>query len=59
MVKPIIDQKTYQKVKFLYSNDPQSRYIMESIFDMDKVESAVGGKNKVGFDYKTYAEQKE
>lgn len=57
MVKPIIDRKTYQKVKFVYSNDPQSRKTMESIFDMDKVESGFGGKNKVGFDYKTYAER--
>lgn len=30
---------------------------MESIFDMDKVESAFGGKNKAGFDYKTYAQR--
>ncbi|KAL8095130.1 hypothetical protein AgCh_036547 [Apium graveolens] len=55
MVKPIVDKKTYQKVKFVHSNDPQSRKTMESIFDMDKVESAFGGKNKVGFDYETYA----
>ncbi|KAK1365903.1 hypothetical protein POM88_041464 [Heracleum sosnowskyi] len=50
MVKPIIDQKMYQKVRFVHSNDPESRKTMESIFDMGKVESAFGGKNKVGID---------
>nr|XP_017239157.1 PREDICTED: phosphatidylinositol transfer protein PDR16-like isoform X2 [Daucus carota subsp. sativus] len=57
MVKPFLEQKTYKKVKFAYSNDPQSRKVMESIFDMDKLESAFGGKNTAGFDYKTYAQK--
>lgn len=57
MVKPFLEQKTYKKVKFAYSNDPQSRKVMESIFDMDKLESAFGGKSTAGFDYKTYAQR--
>ncbi|WOH06298.1 hypothetical protein DCAR_0625723 [Daucus carota subsp. sativus] len=57
MVRPIIDQKMYEKVKFVYSNDPQCRKLIESIFDMDKLESAFGGNNKVGFDYNTYAQR--
>lgn len=57
MVKPFLEQKTYKKVKFAYSNDPQSRKVMESIFDMEKLESAFGGKSTVGFDYKTYAQR--
>lgn len=57
MVKPLLEQKTYKKVKFVYSNDPQSVKIMDSLFDMDKVESAFGGKNTAGFDYVAYAKR--
>lgn len=57
MVKPFLEQKTYKKVKFAYSNDPQSKKVMESIFDMDKLESSFGGKSAAGFDYKTYAQR--
>lgn len=55
MVKPFLERKTYRKVKFVYSDKPQSQIIMESIFDMEKLESAFGGKNTRGFDYETYA----
>lgn len=57
MVKPLLEQKTFKKVKFVYSNDPQSIKIMESLFDMDKVESAFGGKNTAGFDCAAYAKR--
>ncbi|XP_042476656.1 phosphatidylinositol transfer protein 3-like [Macadamia integrifolia] len=57
MVKPFLEPKTYKKVKFVYSNDPESQKIMQELFDMDKLESAFGGRNTVGFDYKEYGEK--
>lgn len=30
---------------------------MEETFDMDKLESAFGGKNSIGFDYEDYAQR--
>ncbi|KAI7992600.1 CRAL-TRIO domain-containing protein C23B6.04c [Camellia lanceoleosa] len=56
MVKPFLEPKTYKKVKFVFS-DPQSRKVMEELFDMDQLESIFGGKNSIGFDYETYAER--
>lgn len=57
MVKPFIEPRTFKKVKFVYSNNPQSQKIMEELFDMDKLESAFGGRNSVGFDYEAYAQR--
>ncbi|KAK9279675.1 hypothetical protein L1049_013355 [Liquidambar formosana] len=57
IVKPFLEPKTYKKVKFVYSDDPQSQKTMEEFFDMDKLESAFGGRNSVGFDYETYKER--
>ena len=54
-MKPFIEPKTFKKVRFVYSNNPQSQKIMEETFDMDKLESAFGGRNSVGFDYEDYA----
>ncbi|XP_057948443.1 uncharacterized protein LOC131144080 isoform X3 [Malania oleifera] len=56
MVKPFIEPKTFKKVKFVYSDNAQSQKIMEELFDMGKLESAFGGRNKDGFDYKAYRE---
>lgn len=55
MVRPFLDSKTYKKVKFVYSDDPQSMKIMEDLFDMDKLESAFGGRNPISFNYESYA----
>ncbi|KAJ4977773.1 hypothetical protein NE237_008553 [Protea cynaroides] len=57
MVKPFIEPRTYNKVKFVYSNDSASQKIMQEIFDMDKLESVFGGRSTVGFDYKEYSER--
>lgn len=56
MVKPFLETKTFKKVKFVYSDDPQSQKIMEELFDMDKLESSLGGKNPASFNYETYAQ---
>ncbi|KAL0453313.1 UNVERIFIED_CONTAM: hypothetical protein Slati_1309400 [Sesamum latifolium] len=57
MVKPFLELKTYKKIKSTYSDQPQSTKVMESLFDMDKLESAFGGKSKEGFDYQAYAKR--
>ncbi|KAK2638429.1 hypothetical protein Ddye_026224 [Dipteronia dyeriana] len=57
MVKPFLESKTHKKVMFVYSEDPHSKTIMETLFDMDKLESAFGGKNTVGFEFEAYAQR--
>lgn len=57
MVKPFLDHATYKKVKFVYSDDKESQKIMAEVFDIDKLDSAFGGRNPATFEYTTYAEQ--
>lgn len=57
MVKPLLEPKTYNKVKFVYSDDNNTKKIMEDLFDLDHLESAFGGKNDTGFDINRYAER--
>ncbi|XP_044467376.1 phosphatidylinositol transfer protein 3-like isoform X2 [Mangifera indica] len=57
LVKPFLEPKTYKKVRFAYSDDTQSQKIMEALFDVDKLESAFGGKNTAGFNYEAYAKR--
>lgn len=56
IVKPFLDQKTYKKVKFVYSDDPNSQKIMMEQFDFDKLETSFGGHNQVEFNFNKYAE---
>ncbi|KAL8493577.1 hypothetical protein ACS0TY_024669 [Phlomoides rotata] len=55
LVKPFLEPKTYKKVKFVYSDQPQSAKIMEALFDMDKLGTSFGGKNTDNHDYEAYA----
>ncbi|XP_059631408.1 uncharacterized protein LOC132274201 isoform X2 [Cornus florida] len=57
VVKPFLEPKTVNKVKFVYSRDPNTTKIMEDLFDMNQVESAFGGKDNAGFDIDKYAER--
>jgi hypothetical protein len=57
IVKPFLDHETYKKVKFVYSNDKESLKIMGEVFDLDKLDSAFGGRNTATFEYTSYAEQ--
>ncbi|KAE9458931.1 hypothetical protein C3L33_09169, partial [Rhododendron williamsianum] len=57
VVKPFLEPKTADKVKFVYSDDPKSMKIMDNLFDMDQLESTFGGKNKADFDINKYAER--
>lgn len=56
MVKPFLEQKTYRKVKFVHSDNPHSQILMQELFDMDKLESAFGGKNTNGFNCVAYSQ---
>lgn len=57
MVKPILETKTYNKVKFGYSEDQNTKKIMEDLFDLDHLESAFGGNDTTPFDINKYAER--
>ncbi|KAI4307364.1 hypothetical protein L6164_030564 [Bauhinia variegata] len=57
MVKPLLEPKTYNKVKFVYSDDLNSKKIMEDLFDSDQLESGFGGNDDTGFDISKYAER--
>lgn len=56
LVKPFIEPKTYKKVRFVYSKEPQSQKLMEELFDMDKLDCTFGGRNSAGFNYEAYAQ---
>ncbi|XP_023543469.1 phosphatidylinositol transfer protein 3-like [Cucurbita pepo subsp. pepo] len=55
MVRPFLESKTFKKVKFVYSNNPESQKIMEDNFNVEELETSFGGKNPVGFNYEDYA----
>ncbi|XAR48577.1 hypothetical protein NMG60_11031447 [Bertholletia excelsa] len=57
VVKPFLEPKTANKVKFVYADDPNTHKIMEDLFDVDQLESAFGGKDTEGFDVNKYAER--
>ncbi|KAM3342578.1 phosphatidylinositol transfer protein 3 isoform X1 [Capsicum galapagoense] len=57
IAKPFLDPKTASKVKFMYSDDPNSKKMMEELFDMSLVESAFGGNDEAEFDVNKYAER--
>ncbi|KAJ7518317.1 hypothetical protein O6H91_21G063700 [Diphasiastrum complanatum] len=54
IVKPVLDPKTYQKVKFVYSKDAESLKLMDQLFDMDKLDFAFGGRHYEDFDFLEY-----
>ncbi|KAH7437240.1 hypothetical protein KP509_05G061600 [Ceratopteris richardii] len=55
LVKPFLDPKTQKKVKFVYPKEEESDKLMESCFDVDKLESAFGGRSGSKFDKDEYA----
>ncbi|XP_019165819.1 PREDICTED: random slug protein 5-like [Ipomoea nil] len=58
MVKPFLERKTHKKVRFVYAENPESRKIMEELFEKDKLEAAFGGScGTQGFDYKTHSQR--
>ncbi|XP_050376721.1 uncharacterized protein LOC126794113 [Argentina anserina] len=57
LVKPFLEPKTYNKVKFVHAEDVNTKKIMEDLFDIDKLEAAFGGNDTAGFDINKYAER--
>ncbi|KHN09133.1 phosphatidylinositol transfer protein 3-like [Glycine soja] len=57
MLRPFLETELYNKVKFGYSDDHNTKKILEDLFDMDKLESAFGGNDDTGFDMNKYAER--
>ncbi|KAK9748963.1 hypothetical protein RND81_02G093300 [Saponaria officinalis] len=57
VVKPFLEPKTRNKVKFVYTDDPNSKKIMEELFNMDQLESAFGGKSTESFDIHKFAQR--
>lgn len=57
MMRPFLETEFYNKIKFCYSDDHNSKKILEDLFDMDKLESAFGGNGDTGFDINKYAER--
>lgn len=57
IVRPFLEPKTRNKVKFVYTDDPTSNKIMEELFDIEQLESAFGGKSSESFDIHKYAQR--
>lgn len=57
IVKPFLDPKTQKKVNFVYPNEEESDRLMGTCFDVDKLESAFGGKSASRFDKEEYAQK--
>ncbi|VFQ78974.1 unnamed protein product [Cuscuta campestris] len=57
MAKPFLEPKTVKKVNFVYADDPNSKKIMEDMFDTSELEASFGGKGSADFDIKEYAER--
>ncbi|RWV94949.1 hypothetical protein GW17_00042468, partial [Ensete ventricosum] len=55
VAKHLLEPKTCRKVKFVYSDDDNTKKIMEELFDMDELDCAFGGNNQVGFNINDYA----
>ncbi|KAK9170626.1 hypothetical protein Syun_002766 [Stephania yunnanensis] len=56
MFKPFLEARTYEQMKFVYSNDPESHKTME-IFDKDKLERSFGGNDPAEFNFKEHSER--
>lgn len=55
VVKPFLDPNTQKKVKFVYTKDGECEKMMESLFDLDKLECAFGGRSTCRFNKDEYA----
>ncbi|XP_006654183.1 phosphatidylinositol transfer protein 3-like isoform X2 [Oryza brachyantha] len=57
ILKHFLEAKMNEKVKFVYTNNPESHKIVSEMFDMDKLETAFGGRNSLTTDMDSYAER--
>ncbi|OEL27634.1 hypothetical protein BAE44_0011347, partial [Dichanthelium oligosanthes] len=52
-----IEPDMKEKVKFVHTNNSESQRIIADMFDLDKLESAFGGRNTSGIDIVEYSER--
>lgn len=57
IMKHFIEPALNEKVKFAYTKNSESQKIMADMFDLDKLESAFGGRNTSDLDIAKYAER--
>uniref|UniRef100_A0A0D9WEH4 CRAL-TRIO domain-containing protein n=1 Tax=Leersia perrieri TaxID=77586 RepID=A0A0D9WEH4_9ORYZ len=57
IVRHFLEPEMNQKVKFLYTNNPESHKTVADMFDLDNLETTFGGRNKVAFDMDKYNER--
>ncbi|KAL5208154.1 hypothetical protein ABZP36_032589 [Zizania latifolia] len=55
MARTALEEKTFNKVKFVYPDRPDTNKIMEDLFNMEELECAFGGKNQATFNINEYA----
>ncbi|KAJ4964060.1 hypothetical protein NE237_023999 [Protea cynaroides] len=55
VVKYFLDQKTFQKVKFVYPNNKESLELMKSYFDVDNLPVELGGKVELQYDHEEFS----
>ncbi|KAL2241349.1 UNVERIFIED_CONTAM: Phosphatidylinositol transfer protein PDR16, partial [Sesamum indicum] len=55
VVKYFVDQKTFQKIKFVYPNNKDSLEIMKSFFDTENLPSEFGGKATLKYDHEEFS----
>ncbi|PNT69621.1 hypothetical protein BRADI_3g59030v3 [Brachypodium distachyon] len=55
LASPLLEKKTKNKVKFVYSDSPETDKIMEDLFNMDELECAFGGRSPATFNINDYA----
>jgi hypothetical protein len=57
ILKTFIEPALKEKVKFVYTKNSESQKMMADMFDLDKLESAFGGRNTSDLDMAKYAQR--
>lgn len=55
IIRPFIDPVTYQKIKFIYSNQPDAMKFLEETFDLEVLEKTFGGRSTWEFNFEEYS----
>lgn len=54
-MKYFVDQKTFQKINFVYPNNKDSLEVMKSLFDTENLPSEFGGKATLEYDHQEFS----
>lgn len=55
IVKYFLDNKTFQKVKFVYPKNKDSVELMKSYFDEENLPKELGGKSKMSYNHEEFS----